>query len=108
DPRFPPLTASELPELDLHISILSPLQPMSFSSETELLRQLRPGVDGILLADGVHQGTFLPSVWESLPDPELFLKHLKMKAGLPPDYWSDTIRAWRYTVESIRGPFASA
>ncbi|RKX32914.1 MAG: AMMECR1 domain-containing protein [Verrucomicrobia bacterium] len=104
DPRFPPLREDELPALEIHISILSPLEPLEFKSEEDLLRQLRPQVDGVLLADGFYQGTFLPSVWESLPDPHSFLTHLKLKAGLPADYWSDTIRAWRYTVEGIRGP----
>lgn len=104
DPRFPPLSAAELPALDIHISILSPLEPMQFESEKDFLRQLRPGIDGILLAEGPHQGTFLPSVWEQLPDPEQFLAHLKLKAGLPPTYWSDTIRAWRYTTEVVSGP----
>ncbi len=104
DPRFPPLREDELPALEIHISILSPLEPLEFKSEEDLLRQMRPQVDGVLLADGFYQGTFLPSVWESLPDPHSFLRHLKLKAGLPADYWSDTIRAWRYTVEGIRGP----
>lgn len=101
DPRFPPVSARELPALDIHISILSPAQPMHFSSEQDLLRQLRPGIDGLVLQDGQHRGTFLPQVWESLPTPEDFLSHLKRKAGLPAHYWSQNIRVERYTVESI-------
>lgn len=101
DPRFPPVSAQELPVLDIHISILSPTQPMQFSSEQDLLRQLRPGIDGLVLQDGQHRGTFLPQVWESLPTPEDFLSHLKRKAGLPAHYWSPSIRVERYTVESI-------
>ncbi len=101
DPRFPPLRASELPDLDLHISVLSPATPMQFDSEQDLIRQLRPGVDGLVLEEGYHRGTFLPAVWESLPDPRDFLQHLKLKAGLPADYWSDTIRVSRYTTESF-------
>jgi len=101
DPRFPPLRASELPDLDLHISVLSPATPMQFDSEQDLIRQLRPGVDGLVLEDGYHRGTFLPAVWESLPEPREFLQHLKLKAGLPPDYWSDTIRVSRYVTESF-------
>ncbi|HIE11579.1 MAG TPA: AmmeMemoRadiSam system protein A [Kiritimatiellae bacterium] len=104
DPRFPPLRADELSALEIHISILSPLEPLQFKSEDDLLLQLRPHLDGVLLADGFYQGTFLPSVWESLSDPRSFLTHLKLKAGLPADHWSDTLRAWRYTVEDIRGP----
>lgn len=101
DPRFPPVTARELPVLDIHISILSPTQPMHFSSEQDLLRQLRPGIDGLVLQDGQHRGTFLPQVWEALPTPEEFLSQLKRKAGLPISHWSPTIRVERYTVESI-------
>lgn len=101
DPRFPPLRRDELPGLDLHISILTPAEPMEFSSEADLLRQLRPGVDGLILAEGAARGTFLPSVWESLPDPRAFLQHLKQKAGLSPDHWSDRIRCYRYETESF-------
>ena len=101
DPRFPPLTAEEFPQLDIHISILSEPKPMQFTSEQDLISQLRPGIDGLILADKGHRGTFLPSVWESLPEPALFFAHLKLKAGLPQDYWSNTLTVQRYTVESI-------
>ena len=74
---------------------------MHFKSEADLLKQIRPGIDGLILSDGLYKGTFLPSVWESLPDPKQFLMHLKMKAGLKPDHWSDTIKAERYVVELI-------
>jgi len=87
--------------LDVHVSILSPMEPMEFTSEEDLLRQIRPGVDGLLLEEGFARGTFLPSVWEQLPDPRDFLAHLKMKAGLPPTYWSDGLRVSRYTAESL-------
>lgn len=99
DPRFPPLSKSELAGLDIHISVLSKPEPMQFSSEVDFIRQLRPGVDGVILAEGWHRGTFLPAVWEDLPEPEDFVRHLKLKAGLPPDYWSNTIKAYRYTAE---------
>lgn len=101
DPRFPPVTARELDRLDLHISILSPTTPLQFSSEQDLLRQLRPGIDGLVLSDGYHRGTFLPQVWEQLPAPEEFLAHLKRKAGLPAHHWSPTLTVERYTVDSI-------
>ncbi len=101
DPRFPPLEKSELPGLEMHISLLSPTTPIHFQSEAELLRQLRPGEDGLVLEEGRHRGTFLPSVWQQLPTAELFLRHLKQKAGLPPDYWSHTLRVSRYTTESF-------
>lgn len=99
DPRFPPLRETELAELEIHISVLTPAHPMQFTSESDLLRQLRPGVDGLILADGSRRGTFLPSVWESLPDPRDFLTQLKLKAGLPPDYWSATVTIQRYETD---------
>ena len=101
DPRFPPVSLQELPQLEFHISILTPAETMQFTSEADLLRQIRPGVDGLILEDGRHRGTFLPTVWESLPDAVQFLQHLKLKAGLPPDYWSDTLTVSRYTTESF-------
>ncbi len=101
DPRFPPVSAGEFDALEIHISVLSPPEPMAFDSETDLLRQIRPGVDGLILEEGIYKGTFLPSVWEQLPDPRQFLAQLKMKAGLPPNYWSDTLKVSRYTTESF-------
>lgn len=101
DPRFPPVTRHELPILEIHLSILSSTEPMIFNSEQDLLRQLRPGIDGLVLQEGRYRGTFLPQVWESLPEPALFLTQLKRKAGLPDHYWSESLIVERYTVESI-------
>jgi uncharacterized protein len=101
DPRFAPLTKEEYSNITKHISVLSQPQQMFFTSEEDLLKQIRPGVDGLILSDVGCRGTFLPSVWESLPQPQLFLHHLKMKAGLPSDYWSKTLKVERYTVEMI-------
>lgn len=101
DPRFYPLSEKEYPRLDIHISILSPAEPMQFASENDLLAQLQPGIDGLILQDGINKGTFLPSVWESLPDAKQFFAHLKRKAGLPMDYWSDSLQVYRYTTESF-------
>lgn len=101
DPRFPPLEAKELNELDIHISILTPPEPILFTSEQDLLAKLEPGIDGLIIEEGYRRGTFLPSVWESLPNPGQFLKHLKQKAGLSPDYWSGTIRVYRYRTEVL-------
>jgi AMMECR1 domain-containing protein len=67
---------------------------------------LRPGVDGLVLHDGNARATFLPAVWESLPQPAAFLEQLKQKAGLPADYWSDTLEVWRYTTESFAAAIA--
>ncbi len=101
DTRFSPLQADELPELDIHISVLGKPEPMQFDSEQDLLEQLRPGVDGLILEERGRRATFLPSVWESLNNPQAFLQHLKMKAGLPADYWSNSIRVQRYQVEAF-------
>lgn len=101
DSRFSALTWSEYERLDIHISVLSLPEALQFSSEEELLAQLRPRVDGLIIEEGYNRGTFLPSVWEQLPSPREFLRQLKHKAGLPPDYWSSRIRVQRYTTESI-------
>jgi len=102
DPRFPPLTADEFENLEIHISVLSPPEEMAFSSEADVLAQIRPGIDGLILQEGFQKGTFLPSVWEELPETEMFFEHLKLKAGLPAGYWSDTLRVFRYTAEIIQ------
>jgi len=101
DPRFPPLQAQELRQLDIHVSVLGNPEPILAASEQALLDQLRPNIDGLILKKGEKRGTFLPSVWESLPDPESFLRKLKVKAGLPQDYWSPSLEVFRYTAESF-------
>ena len=101
DPRFSPLTEIEWPEVDLHLSLLTRPEPMTFEDEADLLGQLRPGEDGLVLQDGPNRGTFLPSVWESLPEPADFLAHLKQKAGLAANHWSPHLEVSRYTTESF-------
>lgn len=103
DPRFPPLQPAELDDIRIEISVLGPPNPIDFDSEQDLLRQIRPGVDGLILEtpDG-RRGTFLPSVWESLQDPRQFLAHLKLKAGVASDYWEDGVRVWRYETEAFQ------
>ncbi len=101
DPRFPPLEKSELKDLDIHLSILSPSEQIEFSSEEDLISQLQPHIDGLILVTGSRKGTFLPSVWQSIPAPDQFLQHLKQKAGLAKNYWSDQIKVYRYTTEII-------
>jgi AmmeMemoRadiSam system protein A len=103
DPRFRPLQTDELEALTLEISVLSAPEPISFRDEAHLLSQLRPQRDGLILEDKRHRGTFLPSVWTSLPEPRRFLEHLKLKAGLPAGHWSEDMRIWRYTTESFGG-----
>lgn len=101
DYRFPPLSEPEYPQLEIHISILSPSEPIIFESEEDLIGQLRPHLDGLIMQEGGRRGTFLPSVWDSLPVPRQFLQQLKLKAGLPAHYWSDTLQVFRYTCEVI-------
>lgn len=104
DPRFPPLSETELDGLSIEISLLTLPEPLTVDSEQDLIDQLEPGRDGLVLREGWRRGTFLPVVWESLPEPHAFLAHLKMKAGLPPDYWSETIEFERYRTESFAAP----
>lgn len=101
DPRFAPISTTEYPELELHISILSEPETMVISDEADLLSQLRPGIDGLILKEGSYRATFLPSVWEQLPTARAFVAQLKRKAGLDSGYWSESIRALRYTTESF-------
>lgn len=101
DPRFRPLPRAELPLIKIHLSLLTPSTEMQFDSEADLLRQLCPAVDGLVIQQDGRRATFLPSVWHSLPKPEDFLSHLKRKAGIPEQGGAGTLKAWRYTVESI-------
>lgn len=98
DPRFSPVTIADLKLLEIHISVLSNLEPLSFTSESDLLRQIRPGIDGLLLEEDYHRGTLLPSVWEDIPQKEEFLRRLKLKAGLSPNHWSNQLSVKRYTA----------
>lgn len=101
DPRLPAVTADDLAELDVKISVLGPLQPMAVSSPAELLALLRPGVDGVLVEGGGRRGTFLPAVWEQLGSAESFVEHLWHKAGLRPGAWPHDLRVWRYGTEDF-------
>lgn len=101
DPRFPYLRPEEYEKVDLHISVLSLLEPIDVASEPDLLTTIRPGRDGLLLALGPARATFLPIVWETLPDPLSFVRQLKMKAGWPATFWSEQILVWRYETESF-------
>ena len=104
DPRFAPLTAQELDATAIEVSVLSALQPMRFVGEADALSQLRPGIDGVVFAFGHHRSTFLPQVWEQLPDPKTFMAHLKRKAGLAADFWANGITLQRYTVTKWTEP----
>ncbi|MFZ1258318.1 MAG: AmmeMemoRadiSam system protein B [Candidatus Saccharimonas sp.] len=106
DPRFDPLTRAELDRIRIEVSLLSAPEPLNFRSEADALGQLHPGIDGVILECGAARSTFLPQVWEQLPEPAAFMAQLKRKAGLGGDFWSDQIRLSRYTVrhwnESVR------
>lgn len=98
DPRFPPLTAKELDRTRVEVSLLSPPEPLPVADEQDAWQKLRPYQDGIILEYRDRRATFLPQVWDQLPDPDRFLAHLKMKAGLPWDFWAPGIRLSRYQV----------
>ena len=95
DPRFPPLMLEEVDDLSVEISVLTPPKIMeACHTYQDLLEQLQPNEEGLILNDGVHQATFLPSVWEQLPDKQQFVLHLMQKAGMKS--WSQNMRCYRY------------
>ena len=98
DPRFPPLTVVEFEAIAVEVSLLSADERLDVRDEADLLARLRPNVDGLVLEYGQHRATFLPQVWESLPDPRGFVAALKRKAGLPADFWSPRLNVSRYGV----------
>jgi len=98
DPRFPPLGAAEWPGIRVEVSLLSSPKPMRFADEADLLAQIRQGEDGIILECDGRRATFLPQVWESIPDKRQFLAELARKAGLPGDLRLSRCRVWRYKV----------
>ena len=102
DPRFAPLTAAEFESVAIEVSLLTPSQPMTFQDEADALVQLRPNIDGVIFEYGRYRSTFLPQVWEQLPQPQQFMAHLKNKAGLPTDFWSPIVRLSRYSVQKFR------
>ena len=103
DHRFQPLTAAELPALHVEISVLTDPEPLSYQGADQLLRLLRPGIDGVILqGPGDASATFLPQVWQQLPAPEQFLGHLCRKAGLAEGAWrSGTLQILTYQVQSF-------
>lgn len=101
DPRFSAVTTNEFEQLNVEISVLGKPEPMQFTSEADLLSQIKPGVDGLILEHGLNRGTFLPSVWEQLPDVKEFFQHLKNKAGLPMDWWNNDAKVSRYQTFSF-------
>jgi uncharacterized protein len=96
DPRFDPVAERELGAIRLEVSVLSPMESLSVSDEADLLNRLQPGADGLVIFASGRHATFLPAVWEMLPDPRQFLAALKAKCGLAEDYWSERLEFRRY------------
>lgn len=102
DYRFPPVIEAELKDLEIEISRLTAPMPLKYKTPQELLERLRPGVDGVILRDGLRRSTFLPQVWEKLPDPADFLDHLCAKMGSSPSVWHyRPLQAFTYQVEEF-------
>jgi AmmeMemoRadiSam system protein A len=101
DPRFLPLTTKEFADTRIEISLLTAPMAMEFNNEADALSQLKPGLDGVIFEFSSYRSTFLPQVWEQLPDPHVFMAHLKRKAGLSADFWDDQIRLSRYSVSKF-------
>jgi hypothetical protein len=101
DPRFPPLVREEFEQLRIEVSVLGEAEPLQVASEAEARRALRRGVDGLILEWRGRRATFLPQVWEQLPQAAAFLNALKLKAGLPPDFWAEDLRLARYEVRKF-------
>lgn len=99
DRRFVPVSHLELEHIEVEVSILTPSEPLPCDNEADAMAKLRPGIDGVVLEYGRHRSTFLPQVWENLPDVSSFLRELKRKAGLPGDFWHADLRVRRYGVE---------
>jgi uncharacterized protein len=102
DPRFRPLSKNEFQKIKIEVSILTEPRPLSYSDGDDLLNKLRPGVDGVIIGKGYYQATFLPQVWEQLPDKKAFLTHLCMKAGLDGQAWkNEKLEVSTYQVQAF-------
>ena len=102
DPRFNPVQKKEIDELSIAVSLLSYPVPMQFKDEDDLLNQIRPNIDGIIIKDGNYQAVYLPSVWEQIPDKKDFLNSLKVKAGMSPNHFSKSFEAYRFVTSYIK------
>ena len=99
DPRFKPLNQNEFQKIILSISILTPAESIQFNSDSDLIQQLNPNIDGLIIQSGHRSATFLPAVWDSLPVAKDFLSQLKVKARIPPQ--ENLAEAWRYKAIEI-------
>ena len=100
DPRFDPVAKHELDDVTLEVSVLSPPESLPVSDEADLLEKLSPGIDGLIIVAEGRRATFLPKVWEMLPDPRRFVVALKAKCGLAENYWSERLEFQRYRTTS--------
>ncbi len=107
DPRFSPLVADEFGLIRIEVSLLSTMQSLPVSDESDACTRIRPDVDGVVLEYGAHKGTFLPQVWAQLPEPVQFMAHLKQKAGLSAGFWHPDVRLYIYQVDKFRETGAS-
>lgn len=98
DTRFAPLSADEFGRVSIEVSLLTEPEFIDFRDEADALAQLEPGRDGVILFNGCQKATFLPQVWEQLPDRRAFMAALKQKARLPVDFWGPSIMIARYHV----------
>ncbi|HUL94409.1 MAG TPA: AmmeMemoRadiSam system protein A [Usitatibacter sp.] len=99
DPRFPPVSGAELVELGVEVSVLTAREALAAASEAEAAAILQPGTDGVVFEYREFRATFLPQVWDSIPDPLDFLCELRRKARLPARFWHPDVRLSRYGVE---------
>lgn len=102
DTRFSPLRRDEFDTIQVEVSLLTPTQPLDFANEQDALEQLRPGIDGVVFEYGYQRSTFLPQVWQQLPERKEFMAHLKLKAGLAADFWAEGVKLSRYTVRKYK------
>ncbi len=96
DPRFPALKKEDEGNIQIEISVLTTPVPIAFANEPDLLSQLKPDEDGVIIQEGVHRANFPPITWQHLSDRAEFMRQLKIKAGLAAQHWSDRIQVWRY------------
>lgn len=102
DPRFRPVDETELDRIKIEVSRLTAPHPLDYSSSADLLTKLRPHVDGVIIKNDYRRATFLPQVWEQIPDPEDFLDHLCAKMGAKPNLWLTTkLQVYVYQVEEF-------
>lgn len=101
DNRFPPIIKEHLKNINIEISFLNHPKEIFFDSEQDLISKITPKIDGLIIIEGKKKGTFLPSVWKDLPQKKVFLAHLKIKAGLNKDYWSNNIKIFKYQTQII-------